>query len=154
MNNHTEQEIENVMREIGFWYICERNLEENKNKPDNEKGLNMIITENGGNISIGERQLICITRAILRKSKIIVMDEATASIDVNTENIIQKAINNLLNDSTILTIAHRIKTVLNSDRILVLDNGEVIEFDNPKTLLANKNSMFYEFYNNANQKDN
>ena len=154
LNNHTELEIESVMREIGFWYICERNLEENKNKPDNEKGLNMIITENGGNISIGERQLICITRAILRKSKIIVMDEATASIDVNTENIIQKAISNLLNDSTILTIAHRIKTVINSDRILVLDNGEVVEFDKPKTLLENKNSMFYEFYNNANQKDN
>ena len=157
LNNHTEKEIEDVMREIGFWYICERNLEENKNKPDNEKGLNMIITENGGNISIGERQLICITRAILRKSKIIIMDEATASIDVNTENIIQKAINNLLNDSTILTIAHRIKTVLNSDRILVLDNGQVVEFDKPKILLANKNSMFYEFYNNANnanQNDN
>ena len=154
LNNHTEKEIEDVMREIGFWYICERNLEENKNKPDNEKGLNMIITENGGNISIGERQLICITRAILRKSKIIIMDEATASIDVNTENIIQKAINNLLKDSTILTIAHRIKTVLNSDRILVLDKGQVVEFDKPKFLLANKNSMFYEFYNNANQKDN
>ena len=150
LNNHTEKEIEDVMREIGFWYICERNLEENKNKPDNEKGLNMIITENGGNISIGERQLICITRAILRKSKIIIMDEATASIAVNTENIIQKAINNLLKDSTILTIAHRIKTVLNSDRILVLDKGQVVEFDKPKFLLANKNSMFYEFYNNAN----
>ena len=153
LNIHTEQEIEDVMREIGFWYICERNLEENKNKPDNEKGLNMIITENGGNISIGERQLICITRAILRKSKIIIMDEATASIDVNTENIIQKAINNLLNDSTILTIAHRIKTVLNSDRILVLDNGEVREFDSPKILLMNKESMFYEFYNNASKKE-
>ena len=154
LNNHTEKEIEDVMREIGFWYICERNLEENKNKPENEKGLNMIITENGGNISIGERQLICITRAILRKSKIIIMDEATASIDVNTENIIQKAINNLLKDSTILTIAHRIKTVLNSDRILVLDKGQVVEFDKPKFLLANKNSMFYEFYNNANKNDN
>ena len=154
LNNHTEQEIEEVMREIGFWYICERNLEENKNKPDEEKGLNMIITENGGNISIGERQLICITRAILRKSKIIIMDEATASIDVNTENIIQKAINNLLNDSTILTIAHRIKTVINSDRILVLDNGELKEFDSPKTLLENKNSMFYEFYNNTIRKEN
>ena len=153
LNNHTEQEIEDVMKEIGFWYICERNLEENINKPDEEKGLNMIITENGGNISIGERQLICITRAILRKSKIIVMDEATASIDVNTENIIQRAINNLLNDSTILTIAHRIKTVLNSDRILVLDNGEVKEFDSPKVLLANKNSMFYEFYNNMGKND-
>ena len=102
----------------------------------------MIITEDGGNISIGERQLICITRAILRKSKIVVMDEATASIDVNTENIIQKAIKNLLFDSTILTIAHRIKTVLNSDRILVLEQGEVKEFDSPKTLLQNKNSLF------------
>ena len=152
LNLHTAKEIEDVMREIGFWYICERNLEENKNKPDEEKGLNMIITENGENISIGERQLICITRAILRKSKIIVMDEATASIDVNTENIIQRAINNLLNDSTILTIAHRIKTVLNSDRILVLDNGEVKEFDSPKILLENKNSMFYELYNNASKR--
>ena len=150
---HSDQEIESVMREIGFWYICERNLEENKNKPDNEKGLNMIITEDGGNISIGERQLICITRAILRKSKIVVMDEATASIDVNTENIIQKAIKNLLFDSTILTIAHRIKTVLNSDRILVLDKGEVKEFDSPKTLLKNKNSMFYEFYHSVNKSE-
>ena len=150
---HSDQEIESVMREIGFWYICERNLEENKNKPDNEKGLNMIITEDGGNISIGERQLICITRAILRKSKIVVMDEATASIDVNTENIIQKAIKNLLYDSTILTIAHRIKTVLNSDRILVLDKGEVKEFDSPKTLLKNKNSMFYEFYHTVNKSE-
>ena len=151
---HSDQEIESVMREIGFWYICERNLEENKNKPDNEKGLNMIITEDGGNISIGERQLICITRAILRKSKIVVMDEATASIDVNTENIIQKAIKNLLYDSTILTIAHRIKTVLNSDRILVLDKGEVKEFDSPKTLLKDKNSMFYEFYHSVNKSEN
>ena len=154
LNRHTDQEIENVMREIGFWYICERNLEENKNKPDNEKGLNMTITEDGGNISIGERQLICITRAILRKSKIVVMDEATASIDVNTENIIQKAIKNLLYDSTILNIAHRIKTVLNSDKILVLDNGEVKEFDSPKTLLKNKNSMFYEFYHNVSKSEN
>ena len=82
------------------------------------------------------------------------MDEAASSIDVNTENIIQRAINNLLNDNTILTLEHRNKTEFNSDRILVLDNGEIVEFDHPKTLLENKNSIFYEFYNNANQKDN
>ena len=153
LQKHTDQEIEDIMKEIGFWYICERNLEENKDKPDNEKGLNMIITEDGGNISIGERQLICITRAILRKSRIIIMDEATASIDVNTENIIQKAISNLLSDSTILTIAHRIKTVMNSDKILVLENGEVREFDSPKVLLSNKKSMFYDFYTNLSKNE-
>ena len=153
LNKYTDEEIQEVMEQIGFWYICEKNLEENINKPDEEKGLNMLITGDGGNISIGERQLICITRAILRKSKIIVMDEATASIDVNTENIIQKAIKNILNDSTILTIAHRIKTVLNSDRILVLDNGEIKEFDTPKNLLENKNSMFYDFYNNISKSE-
>ena len=152
LHKHTDKEIEEIMKEIGFWYICERNMEENKDKPDKEKGLNMIITEDGGNISIGERQLICITRAILRKSRIVVMDEATASIDVNTENIIQKAIKNLLNDSTILTIAHRIKTVMNSDKILVLENGEIKEFDSPKVLLSNKESMFYNFYKNLNKK--
>ena len=153
LGKHTDKEIEEIMKEIGFWYICERNIEENKDKPDEEKGLNMIITEDGGNISIGERQLICITRAILRKSKIIVMDEATASIDVNTENIIQKAISNLLSDSTILTIAHRIKTVMNSDKILVLESGQVKEFDSPKVLLSNKKSMFYEFYTNLNKNE-
>jgi ATP-binding cassette subfamily C (CFTR/MRP) protein 1 len=153
LNKYTDEEIQEVMEQIGFWYICVKNIEENINKPDEEKGLNMLITGDGGNISIGERQLICITRAILRKSKIIVMDEATASIDVNTENIIQKAIKNILNDSTILTIAHRIKTVLNSDRILVLDNGEIKEFDTPKNLLENKNSMFYDFYNNISKSE-
>ena len=138
-----DNEIIKVMQKIGFDYIIKRD----------KNGLNQEISEGGSNLSVGEKQLICITRAILRKSKIIIMDEATASIDINTENIIQKAINNLLNDSTILTIAHRIKTVLNSDRILVLDKGEVKEFDSPKNLIENKNSMFYELYNNASKKE-
>ena len=74
------------------------------------------------------------------------MDEATASIDVKTERLIQNAINELLFNSTTFTIAHRIKTILNSDRILVLEKGEIAEFDSPQNLIENKNSLFYQLY--------
>ena len=134
-----DQNIINVMSKIGFEYIIH-------NHPD---GLSQNISENGSNLSIGEKQLICITRAILRKTKIIVMDEATASIDFKTEEIIQRAINEILKESTLITIAHRIKTVINSDKILVLDNGEIIEYDTPDNLLKNKDSFFYDFYNKS-----
>lgn len=136
---YTDKEIIHVMKKIGFDYIISINKE----------GLNLNISENGNNLSIGEKQLICITRAILRKSKIIVLDEATASIDYKTEEIIQKALNEILSNSTMISIAHRIKTVMNADKILVLENGEIIEFDTPKNLLNNKNSYFYDFYSKS-----
>ena len=139
VNAYTDKEIIHVMKKIGFDYII--NL--------NKDGLDQNISENGSNLSIGEKQLICITRAILRKSKIIVLDEATASIDYKTEEIIQKALNEILTNSTMISIAHRIKTVMNSDKILVLENGEIIEFDTPKNLLNNKNSYFYDFYSKS-----
>jgi len=139
VNAYTDKEIIHVMKKIGFDYII--NL--------NKDGLDQNISENGSNLSIGEKQLICITRAILRKSKIIVLDEATASIDYKTEEIIQKALNEILTNSTMISIAHRIKTVMNSDKILVLENGEIIEFDTPKNLLSNKNSYFYDFYSKS-----
>jgi ATP-binding cassette subfamily C (CFTR/MRP) protein 1 len=74
------------------------------------------------------------------------MDEATANIDMKTEEIIQKAINELLTQSTVITIAHRIKTIIHYDRILVLSNGEILEFDTPDALISNKESLFYELY--------
>ena len=83
-----------------------------------DKGLDFEIKEDGKNLSVGEKQLICMVRAILRKSKIIIMDEATSSVDYNTEKLIQKTILNTLKGSTILTIAHRIKTILGYDRII------------------------------------
>ena len=135
----TDQNIINVMNKIGFEYIIHSHPE----------GLSQNISENGSNLSIGEKQLICITRAILRRTKIIVMDEATASIDFKTEEIIQRAINEILKESTLITIAHRIKTVINSDKILVLDAGEVIEYDSPDNLLKNTNSFFYDFYSKS-----
>ena len=139
INNYTDEEIKNVMKKIEFDYIITLNKD----------GLDQKISENGNNLSIGEKQLICITRAILRKSKIIVLDEATASIDYKNEEIIQKALNELLSHSTMISIAHRIKTVMNADKILVLENGEIIEFDTPQNLLNNKNSYFYDFYSKS-----
>ena len=139
INTYSDHEIIQVMKKIGFDYILSQN----------KGGLDQKISENGSNLSIGEKQLICITRAILRKSKIIVLDEATASIDYKTEEIIQKTLNEILSNSTMISIAHRIKTVMNADKILVLENGEIIEFDTPQNLLNNKNSYFYDFYSKS-----
>jgi ATP-binding cassette subfamily C (CFTR/MRP) protein 1 len=130
LGNYTKIEIENVLNSIGLDYLQ----------------LNDEIEENGKNLSIGEKQLICIARAILRKSKVVLMDEATASIDYKTETLIQKSIEKVLKFSTVITIAHRIKTIINYDRILVLANGELIEFDTPKNLLSDKNGLFSELY--------
>ena len=136
----SDSDIISVMEKIGFDYIVKRN----------NAGLNQEIAEGGSNLSVGEKQLICITRAILRKSKIIIMDEATASIDYKTEEMIQKAISDLLNDSTFITIAHRIKTIINYDKILTLDNGQIADFDSPKNLLNDKTTLFYELYSKSN----
>ena len=133
---HTDKEIYKVLKKIGF----DDFVKKKKFK------LGHTISENGSNLSIGEKQLICITRAILRKSKIVILDEATASIDFRHEEIVQKAIDELLKHSTLISIAHRIKTVMNSDKILVLENGEVKEFDKPEVLLKDKNSYFSELY--------
>lgn len=80
------------------------------------------------------------------------MDEATANIDYHTEENIQKSLNKYLKDSTIITIAHRIKTIIGYDRILVLEKGELKEFDNPQNLLKDENTLFYKLYNSANNK--
>ena len=128
------------MKKIGFGNIIEKNKD----------GLKQEISEGGTNLSVGEKQLICITRAILRKSKIIIMDEATASIDYETEEIIQKSIDELLKGSTVLTIAHRIKTIIKYDKILCLDQGKIEDFDSPDNLLKKKKGIFYELYSNSN----
>jgi ATP-binding cassette subfamily C (CFTR/MRP) protein 1 len=100
-----------------------------------------MISESGENFSIGQRQLICLARALLRRSKLLLLDEATSSVDFETDNLIQKTIKEEFKSSTILIIAHRLNNVLDSDRILVMDSGRVVEFDTPQNQLKNPNSI-------------
>lgn len=106
------------------------------------QGLDSPVTENGENWSVGQRQLLCLGRALLKKSKILVLDEATASVDSKTDSMIQKTIKENFVDSTVISIAHRIPTVIDSDMVLVMDGGQVAEYSSPSKLLENKNSLF------------
>ncbi|KAI8811583.1 P-loop containing nucleoside triphosphate hydrolase protein [Cladochytrium replicatum] len=94
------------------------------------------ISENGSNLSQGQRQLVCIARALLRKSRIVVLDEATASVDNETDALIQRTLREGMNGSTIITIAHRLHTIIDYDRVIVLQNGQVVEYDTPYNLMS------------------
>ncbi|KAG0344501.1 hypothetical protein BG004_004438 [Podila humilis] len=106
-------------------------------------GLFFEVAQNGENFSVGQRSLLCLARALLRKTKILILDEATSAVDVETDELIQKTIRIEFRDRTILTIAHRIKTVMDSDKILVLEQGQAAEYDAPQVLLQRKDSLFY-----------
>ncbi|XP_034678524.1 ABC transporter C family member 3-like [Vitis riparia] len=107
-----------------------------------EGKLDSAVIENGENWSMGQRQLVCLGRVLLKKSKVLVLDEATASVDTATDNLIQQTLRQHFVDSTVITIAHRITSVLDSDKVLLLDHGLIEEYDTPTRLLENKSSSF------------
>ena len=139
MNIYKDEEIIKCLDEFSLF----------KKILDNNKRLNVKIKENGSNLSIGEKQLICFVRAALKKSKVIILDEATSSMDVQTEKIIQNNMNENMKDSTIIMIAHHIQMVSKCERIIVIDKGQIVECDNYDKLMNDKKSKFYELYSES-----
>ncbi|XP_053408287.1 ATP-binding cassette sub-family C member 10-like [Mercenaria mercenaria] len=108
------------------------------------EGLHGDVAERGRHFSVGQRQLVCLARALLTRAKILCIDEATASVDMETDMLIQQTIHSEFVDSTVLTIAHRINTIMDSDRVLVMSEGKVAEFAAPGRLLQSHDSLFYK----------
>jgi ABC-type multidrug transport system fused ATPase/permease subunit len=138
-------DLQDEFKEHEIWDVLEKICM--KEKFEKDKGLKSELNDGGENLSAGEKQLICIGRAILKKSKILLIDEATSNIDMKTEKLITDTIREKLADCTVLTIAHRLKTIINSDRVLVMHDGVVAEFDTPDNLLKNNATMFHALWN-------
>lgn len=107
-------------------------------------GLESTMSEGGSNFSVGQRQLVCLARAIIRNNKILVLDEATANVDPQTDTLIQTTIRRKFSDCTVLTIAHRLHTIMDSDKVLVMDAGRNVEFGHPYELLQREDGVFYQ----------
>jgi len=122
-DSYSEDELWNILESIGL---------KNKFKED---GLEHELDEGGKTLSVGEKQLVCLGRAMLKKSKILFIDEATANVDLETDAFIQTQIRKLFKNATVITIAHRLKTIVDSDKIAILEKGKLVEFESPKQLI-------------------
>jgi ABC-type multidrug transport system fused ATPase/permease subunit len=117
-----------------------------------EARLKVDVTDGGGNFSLGQRQFLCMARALIRKPKVLLMDEATASIDEMTDHLIQKMIRDEFHNTTVITIAHRLNSIIHYDRIMILEKGVVAEFDTPYNLLQNPAGYFAKLFKEQGQQ--
>ncbi|NXQ39329.1 MRP4 protein, partial [Catharus fuscescens] len=133
-NEYTDEELWNALEEVQLKEV----VEDLPNKMETQ------LAESGSNFSVGQRQLVCLARAVLKKNRILIIDEATANVDPRTDEFIQKTIRKTFAHCTVLTIAHRLNTIIDSDRIMVLDAGRLKEYGEPYILLQEQDSLFYK----------
>ena len=133
-DRYTDAEVWRVLKQVQLTILLEK-------RGGAREELRSMVSERGANFSVGERQLICLARALLLKTKIILLDEATANVDYKTDQVIQDIIRQATEEYTVLTIAHRLDTVLDYDRIMVLEEGQIVEFDKPDELLKSNGSF-------------
>lgn len=131
-NEHKDDEVYEVLSKVGLRAMVDKAA----------KRLDMEVIDNGANFSLGQRQLLCMGRALLRKSRVLMMDEATASVDMDSDALIQRTVREAFSDCTTLTIAHRLNTIMDSDKVAFLDGGELAEYGEPSELLKNKLGKF------------
>ncbi|CAG9319605.1 unnamed protein product [Blepharisma stoltei] len=131
-HEHTDEEIDEVLKHSKLYDLVSAF----------PQGLDHILAGDGGNLSAGQKQLFCLARALIRKNKIVMMDEATANVDRETDKLIQKKIKKKFRGSTLLIVAHRLRTIVDSDIIIVMDGGACKEIDSPKMLVSQESSLF------------
>lgn len=139
---HPDSDLWNALEEVELKQTV-------KNLPN---GLEHKMSEGGTNFSVGQRQLLCLARAIVRKNQILVMDEVTANVDNKTDEFIQETIRRKFTDCTVLTIAHRLHTIIDYDKVLVMNEGRAVEFDHPFLLLQKKDGVFYRLVQQTGRK--
>ncbi|KZV91547.1 P-loop containing nucleoside triphosphate hydrolase protein [Exidia glandulosa HHB12029] len=143
---HDDATLNDALRAAGLFSLQE----------ESEEGritLETAISSGGGNLSLGQRQIIALARAITRRSKVLILDEATAAVDYATDTAIQESIRRELKDVTLITVAHRLRTIMDADKIMVLDAGRLVEFDSPKALLKKKGGLLRSLVDESADKD-
>ncbi|KAG8914828.1 hypothetical protein FRC01_003897, partial [Tulasnella sp. 417] len=143
---HDDADLNACLRSAGLFNL--------QREDDEDKiGLDTEVASGGTNFSLGQRQIVALARAMVRRSKVYLLDEATASVDYKTDAAIQEAIATEFNDMTLIVVAHRLQTIMNADKILVLDAGRMVEFDTPQALLAREGSHFKALVDGSGDKD-
>lgn len=150
--HYTDEQIFEALRRVNLISSGEQTNTNNTEVNENQNkfvNLNTPISEGGNNLSQGQRQLMCLGRSLLKSPKVILLDEATASIDYKSDAMIQQTIREEFSNSTILTIAHRLRSIVDYDKILVMDAGKVVEYDDPYVLIADTTTLFYSMCENS-----